>query len=93
MSEDEFDRQVLARISLDRREFVKRVLRGAAFTAPVIASFDMSSALAAARRDSRRGTIRNPVSNGTIFYGNGWQDMSEHASPEDYHHGDNPGWQ
>jgi hypothetical protein len=93
MSEDELDRRVLARISLDRREFVKRVLRGAAFTVPVIASFDMSSALAAARHDRRRGTIRNPISNATVFFGNGWQGQSEHASPEDYHHGDDPGWQ
>lgn len=41
MSEDFLDREVLGKVSLDRRSFVKKLVAGAAFAVPVIASFDM----------------------------------------------------
>jgi len=40
MSED-FEREVLRRVPLDRRAFIKKMVVGAAFAAPVIASFNM----------------------------------------------------
>jgi hypothetical protein len=41
MSEDFLEREVLGRVSMDRRSFVKKLVAGAAFAVPVIASFDM----------------------------------------------------
>lgn len=51
MSGDELERDdVLARVRLDRRTFVKRLAIGAAFATPVVASFSMrDSAMAAAQ--------------------------------------------
>jgi hypothetical protein len=93
MSEEELERTVLDRLAVDRREFVRRFLRGAAFAAPVIASFDMNTALADARRARHRGSVRNPTANGPrIYLGNGWQTNSRHAFPYDQHHGDDPNW-
>lgn len=43
MSEDELDADVLHRVGLGRREFVRNLLIGTAFAVPVIASFDMST--------------------------------------------------
>jgi len=40
MSED-FERKVLRHVPLDRREFIKKMIVGAAFAAPAIASFNM----------------------------------------------------
>jgi hypothetical protein len=93
MSEEELEREVLWRVAVDRRDFVKRMLRGAAFTVPVIASFDMNSALAEAKRARRRGISHNQLSNSSqVYFGNGWQANTEHFFPYDLHHGDNPGW-
>ena len=41
MSEDFLEREVLRKVSIDRRSFVKKLVAGAAFAVPVIASFDM----------------------------------------------------
>ena len=41
MSEEFLEREVLGRVSIDRRAFVKKFIVGAAFAAPAIASFDM----------------------------------------------------
>ena len=38
---EEFEREVLRRFPLDRRAFLKKMVLGAAFAAPVIASFNM----------------------------------------------------
>jgi hypothetical protein len=93
MSEEELEREVLAQVGVDRRGFVKRMLRGAAFTVPVIASFDMNSALAEARKTRRRGVAQIQFSNSTVYFGNGWQAETDHYFPYDAHHGDDPGWQ
>jgi len=94
MSEEELEREVLERVGIDRRDFVRRMLRGAAFTVPVIASFDMNSALAEAKKARRRGIAHNNMSNGSqVYFGNGWQDESAHYFPYDPHHGDDPSWE
>ena len=36
---EEFEREVLRRVPFDRRAFIKKMVVGAAFVAPVIASF------------------------------------------------------
>jgi hypothetical protein len=41
MSEDFLERKVLGRVPMDRRAFVKKLVLGAAFAVPAIASFDM----------------------------------------------------
>jgi hypothetical protein len=41
MSEEEFEREVAGRFAVDRRAFIKKMVVGAAFAAPVIASFNM----------------------------------------------------
>src|SRR5437763_286805 len=41
MSEEDLDRELLSKLSMDRRAFIKKVVVGAAFAAPVVASFDM----------------------------------------------------
>lgn len=67
MSEEEFDREVLEGVPMDRRTFVKRVVLGTAFAIPVVASFPMS------------GLADSPVfcGNGTgDFCGNGSPDLT-----------------
>jgi hypothetical protein len=51
MSGDALDRdEVLARVRMDRRSFVKKLVVGAAFTSPIVASFAMrDTALGAAQ--------------------------------------------
>jgi hypothetical protein len=94
MSDEELEREVLGRVGIDRRDFVGRMLRGAAFTVPVIASFDMNSALAEARKTRRRGVSHNAFSNGSqVYFGNGWEPNSAHFFPYDQHHGDDPSWE
>ncbi len=39
MSDDELDREILKRVPMDRRAFIRRAVIGAAFAAPVVASF------------------------------------------------------
>ncbi|MCU1449414.1 MAG: hypothetical protein JWP02_1584 [Acidimicrobiales bacterium] len=41
MSEDHLEREVLGKVGMDRRNFIKKVIVGTAFAAPVLASFDM----------------------------------------------------
>jgi hypothetical protein len=41
MSDEELEREVLARVGMDRRAFVKRMVLGSAFAVPIVASFDM----------------------------------------------------
>jgi hypothetical protein len=41
MSEDHLEREVLGRVSMNRRSFIKKVVVGTVFAVPVIASFDM----------------------------------------------------
>lgn len=41
MDEDRLDAEVLARVPLDRRQFVKRMVVTTAFATPVVASFTM----------------------------------------------------
>jgi hypothetical protein len=41
MSEDHLEREVLGEVGMDRRNFVKKLVLGAAFAVPVISSFDM----------------------------------------------------
>ena len=41
MSEEFLEREVLGRVSMNRRAFVKKFIVGAAFAVPAIASFDM----------------------------------------------------
>jgi hypothetical protein len=43
MSEDEFQHEVLDAVAEDRRAFLKKMVVGAAFAVPAIASFNMSS--------------------------------------------------
>lgn len=42
MAGHEFDPEVLARVGLDRRAFIKRLIAGAAFAVPAIQSFDLA---------------------------------------------------
>jgi len=50
MSGEELERdEVLARVGVDRRAFVKRLLVGAAFASPIVASFPIREALGAAQ--------------------------------------------
>lgn len=39
MSEEELDAEILRRVPMDRRTFVRRAILGAAFAVPVVASF------------------------------------------------------
>jgi uncharacterized membrane protein YcgQ (UPF0703/DUF1980 family) len=41
MSDEEFERRIGDRLSVDRRAFIKKMVIGAAFAAPVVASFNM----------------------------------------------------
>jgi len=41
MSDEEFDRRIAGRIAFDRRAFIKKMVVGAAFAAPAVASFNM----------------------------------------------------
>ena len=41
MSEDHLERDVLGRVGMDRRSFIKKVILGTAFAVPVVVSFDM----------------------------------------------------
>ena len=41
MSEDHLEREVLGRVRMDRRRFIKKMLVGTVFAVPMIASFDM----------------------------------------------------
>ncbi len=43
MPEEQLDREVLERVAVDRRSFVKRVVLGTGFAVPIIASFNMDS--------------------------------------------------
>src|SRR5579862_120296 len=43
MSDDEFEAEVVKRVGMDRRTFVRRLLLGSAFAVPVVASFDLST--------------------------------------------------
>jgi hypothetical protein len=43
MSEEQLEREVLSRVELDRRSFVKRVVLGTSFAVPVVASFQMDA--------------------------------------------------
>jgi hypothetical protein len=64
MSEEELDRDVLERVGVNRRDFVKRIVLGTAFASPVIASFSMSglSAASAAAQTSNQGPLGNIIS-------------------------------
>jgi hypothetical protein len=42
MSDDELQQDVLSKVQVDRRTFVKRALLGTAFAVPVVASFEMT---------------------------------------------------
>ncbi|MDA8341006.1 MAG: hypothetical protein M0007_02090 [Actinomycetota bacterium] len=39
MSDDELDKELLKRVPMDRRAFIRRAVIGAAFAVPVVASF------------------------------------------------------
>src|SRR3954447_15617522 len=41
MSEDHLEREVLGKVRMDRRNFIKKAIVGTAFVMPAIASFDM----------------------------------------------------
>jgi hypothetical protein len=41
MSEEFLEREILGRVRMDRRSFVKKLVAGAVFAVPVVASFDM----------------------------------------------------
>ncbi len=41
MSEDQFEKEILGKAAIDRRSFIKKVIVGSAFAAPVVASFNM----------------------------------------------------
>lgn len=43
MPEDKLENDVLNRVAMDRRDFVKKVVIGTAFAVPVVASFGMDS--------------------------------------------------
>jgi hypothetical protein len=81
MSEDELDRDVLSRVGIDRREFVKRLMLGSAFAVPVVASFDMGTLSAEAKR--RRSSL---FANGALHH------LPHYFPYGDLHHGDNPSW-
>ena len=41
MSEDHLEKEVLGKVRMDRRNFIKKAIVGTAFAIPAIASFDM----------------------------------------------------
>ena len=41
MSDEEFEREIAGRLAFDRRAFIRKMVVGAAFAAPAIASFNM----------------------------------------------------
>jgi len=43
MSDEEFEAEVVKRVGMDRRTFVRRLLLSGAFAVPVVASFDMAT--------------------------------------------------
>ena len=47
MDESAIEREVLSRVPVHRREFVKGILGAAAFTVPVVSSFSLESMLTA----------------------------------------------
>ena len=61
MTEPELERDVLSRVRMDRRGFVKRLVMGGAFAVPVVASFDMDSLVDVAAARSPNGTRRQHV--------------------------------
>jgi len=55
---EEFEREVLRRVPFDRRAFIKKMVVGAAFVAPVIASFNMVGLGAGSAQGLTRNTTR-----------------------------------
>lgn len=49
MSESEFTDEILGRVDVDRRTFVKRAILGSAFAVPIVASFEMGTLTAHAK--------------------------------------------
>lgn len=58
MSDEEFEAEIVKRVGMDRRTFVRRLLLSGAFAVPVIASFDMSTlTMASAAANTPNGTV------------------------------------
>jgi hypothetical protein len=60
MSDEELDGEILRRVGIGRREFVRKLLLGTAFAVPAIASFDMATLTAASAQPAMtgNGTVR-----------------------------------
>ena len=70
MSDEEFEAEIVKRVGMDRRTFVRRMLLSGAFAVPVIASFDMSTlTMSSAAAATPNGTASHTklVATGAIF--------------------------
>jgi hypothetical protein len=61
VSEEELDREVLERVGMNRRGFIKRVVLGTAFASPVIASFSMSGLSASSAQAQTGNQNQGPL--------------------------------
>ena len=50
MSDEELDAEILGKVPIDRRTFVRRVILGAAFAVPVVASFAVADVVESSHR-------------------------------------------
>src|SRR5438874_45155 len=70
MSEDQLDHDVLSRVGIDRRSFIKKVVIGTAFAVPVVASFDM---LTSSLASGQTCAVPNTTTSGSGSGGSGTQ--------------------
>lgn len=76
MSDETLEREVLSRVTSDRREFIKKYVLVPAFAAPVIASFSMRNpAAAGAQAYTSNCTGVVPTSKAQCKNG-GWQHLN-----------------
>jgi hypothetical protein len=73
MSEDHLEREVLGEVGMDRRNFVKKLVLGAAFAVPVISSFDMltSSVAGGQTCTASNGSVSGSGESGSGLQGGG----------------------
>jgi len=85
MSEDELERELLSKVDVDRRSFIKRAI-GSAFAVPIVASFSMdalSSDAVAARTPN--GVKRQHRSRGAYYRTSYYTRNNRHHGSYDSH--------
>lgn len=86
MSDPELDREILSRVAVNRRTFVKRAILGTAFAVPIVASFDMQhlTAETEAARAPYGGVRRQHVSHRSAYYPSNLQHHGRYESHTEY---------